>query len=57
LTRVKRYLSDGCQVTGGHLPQSQAGGVPRLLIRGSGLGRYRRYFAPLVAFCSREDAG
>jgi hypothetical protein len=57
LTRVKRYLSDGCQVTGWHLLQSQAGGAPRLLIRGAGLGRYGRRFAPLVAFCSREDAG
>ncbi len=57
LTRVKGYLCDGCQVTGGQWLQSPARETPGLLLTGHALRRYRRYFAPLIDFCAKADTG
>jgi hypothetical protein len=39
-------------LTGGDWLGESTGTVPSLSIQGTVLSTYRRYFAPLVAFCS-----
>jgi len=54
VNRVKRYVNDGCQITGGQLLPEPTSAVPRLIVTGPIVGRYGRYFAPLVKFCSNH---
>ena len=51
LERVKGYLSDSCRLTGGDWLVDSADSAPNLVVKGSVMGKYDRFFGPLIEFC------
>ena len=50
--RTMQHWRSGCQITGGNWTGEATETSPRLLVSGTALSRYRKYFAPLIAFCA-----